>query len=439
MSKVTIPLSIIIALRFLGLFIVMPLLSIYALSLSGENSEILVGVTLGVYAISQMVMQVPFGMLSDKIGRKSVIVIGTIVFVIGSIICAYADNIYLLILGRFIQGAGAIGAVATAMISDLIKEELRTKAMAIMGATIALSFAVSMIAGPLIGGHFGVDKLFLLTAALGMLSLLILIKVPTPPKIKYEKKAKSIDFLKMFCDPNLYRMNLTNFLQKAFMTMTFMSIPIIMTKSFNWDKSELWKLYLPAMIVGLFAMFLAVRFGEIKKKSKEMLIIGVVLFALSYIFFGYAKSELIFIIGVSIFFFGFNMHEPLMQSLASKYAKVNEKGLSLGIFNVFGYFGVFLGGIISGFFLKHYSLMQLSWVVFFLCIIWIMFLLTLKNPAFRKNLYISLDKVDFSRIEYLKNSRGILEWYINEDENNLVVKYDSKETDNETILNIIKA
>ncbi|MDR0467957.1 MAG: MFS transporter [Campylobacteraceae bacterium] len=437
MIKIVVPLSIIIALRFLGLFIVMPVLSIYALSLEG-STEILVGVTIGIYAISQMITQVPFGLMSDKIGRKKIIVFGTIIFVIGSIICAYADTIYGLMFGRVIQGAGAISAVATAMISDLIKEEIRTKAMAIMGAIIALSFALSMIAGPLIGGHYGVDKLFLITSVLGVLSLLLLIKIPNPPKIKYGVKPQKNYFFKIFTNPNLYRMNITNFLQKAFMTMTFISIPIVMNKSFGWSNSELWKLYFPAMLFGLFGMFLAVRLGGTRKKSKEMLVVGVILFAIAYIILGYAKSDFLFILGVTIFFLGFNIHEPLMQSLASKYAKANEMGLSLGIFNVFGYFGTFLGGVVGGFFLKYYSLTGLGLVVFFLCLFWLVLLITLRNPSFTKNFYVPVEKIDYPKTKHLNSLEGIVEWYINKDENLLVIKYDSKLIDDKTISNILK-
>lgn len=438
MFKTTISLSIIIALRFFGLFIVLPVLSAYALGLE-DSTEVFVGITIGIYAISQMIMQIPFGMLSDKIGRKQVIFFGTSLFIAGSIICFYAESIYVLIFGRFIQGSGAIGAVATAMISDLTKEDRRTKAMAIMGATIAISFAISMIAGPIIGGYFGVDKLFLLTAFIGVLSLAFLFIIPNPPKINNLNKKEKVNFKKLLADSNLLRMNITNFLQKMFMTMTFMSIPIVMIKIFGWENKELWKLYTPSMLCGLFAMFLAVRIGELGRKSKEMLIFGVVMFLLAYIFIGYAKNETLFVIGIVIFFFGFNMHEPLMQSLASKYAKVEEKGVSLGIFNAHGYFGTFLGGIIGGFFLKYYSIMHLGWLVFFICIAWIMLLLTLENPIFRQVEYFSMQKVDYSRVKYLNSSRGIIEWYINKDSDVLVVKYNSKQTDSETIMNIITA
>ncbi|MFV0482393.1 MAG: MFS transporter [Campylobacteraceae bacterium] len=438
MFKTVLPLSIVIALRFLGLFIVMPVLSIYALKLE-HSTEILVGVAIGIYAISQMAMQIPLGSLSDKIGRKQVIIFGTFVFIAGSLICAFATDIYSLLIGRFVQGMGAIGAVGTALITDLISEERRTKAMAIMGATIALSFAFSMVLGPIIGGFFGVDKLFFLTAFLALLSLLLLIKVPNPPHIQSTTQEVKVKYKTILKDANLFRMNITNFLQKALMTMAFLSIPLIMEKTFFWQKEELWRVYLPAMIFGLFAMFLAVRFGELKNKSKEMIFIGIVLFLVAYVVMGYANSAFVFVAGVVIFFIGFNIHEPLMQSLASKYAKANERGASLGVFNTFGYFGTFIGGIFGGFFMKYYGIMQISWGVFFLCIIWLGFILTLKNPAFRKNVYIDLKNVDFSRIDYLNGARGILEWYINKSENLLVVKYDSTATDDEMILSIVRA
>ena len=149
MFKTIFPLSLIISLRFLGLFIVLPVLSIYALRLDG-SSELLVGITIGGYAITQMVLQIPFGIMSDKIGRKITIFIGLVIFSIGSLVCGFSEHIYTLMLGRFLQGAGAIGAVGTAMISDMVKEEVRAKAMAIMGGCIAATFAISMMAGSLI-------------------------------------------------------------------------------------------------------------------------------------------------------------------------------------------------------------------------------------------------------------------------------------------------
>ncbi|NOR58579.1 MAG: MFS transporter, partial [Sulfurimonas sp.] len=171
MFKKIFPLSAIISLRFLGLFLVLPVISIYAASMT--DNLLLVGIIVGGYALTQAIFQVPFGIMSDKIGRKPTLLIGLIIFLIGSLIAAFATDIYTLMLGRFLQGAGAIGSVITAMISDLVEEEVRGKAMAIMGATIAISFAIAMGLGPVIGASYGVDTLFIITAGLSVLAMIL--------------------------------------------------------------------------------------------------------------------------------------------------------------------------------------------------------------------------------------------------------------------------
>ena len=352
MLKTIMPLNLIISLRFFGLFIVMPVLSVYALDLKGAN-ELLVGVTIGGYAATQMLLQVPFGMLSDKIGRKITITIGLIIFIIGSLICAYSNDIYMLIAGRLIQGAGAIGAVAVAMISDMIKEEIRAKAMAIMGGSIAITFALSMVLGPLISGYWGIDTLFLITAACAAIAIVVLYtKVENPPEITHSYVSSKKDIILILKDKNLFKMNITNMLQKGMMTLAFLTIPIIMIREFGYAKSDLWQVYMPAMIFGIFAMGFSAVMGEKKKKPREVLMIGIVLFGIAFAIMGFTHSSAFFIVGVVVFFVGFNVHEPLLQSLASKYAKVHQKGLALGIFNSFGHFGTFTGALWGGHYLK---------------------------------------------------------------------------------------
>ena len=322
MIKSVMPLSFIIALRFFGLFIVLPVISVYALSLDGANAT-LVGIVVGGYALTQVVFQVPFGVMSDKLGRKGTIITGLLLFAIGSLICAIATDIYTLMLGRLLQGSGAIGAVVTAMISDLVKEHERSKAMALMGSFIGLAFAIAMLAGPLIGGFIGVPVLFYITMFLALISIYILIKkVPNPPIIThtYNDKLRLSDVLG---NTNINRMNITNFLQKALMTFAFLVIPIILTKTYGWEKKELWYVYLPAMIFGLLSMAPAAIIAEKKGKFKEILALGILFFIISYLVIGFSSSSVVFVIGVVIFFIGFNMHEPIMQSLASKFAKVH--------------------------------------------------------------------------------------------------------------------
>ncbi|DAB36223.1 MAG: MFS transporter [Sulfurospirillum cavolei] len=437
MFKTLMPLNLIISLRFLGLFIVLPVLSVYALHLEG-SSELLVGITIGGYAATQMLLQIPFGIMSDKLGRKITIFIGLVIFLIGSLVCGFSEHIYMLMFGRFLQGAAAIGAVGTAMISDMVKEEVRGHAMALMGGTIAASFAISMMAGSLIGGYYGVDKLFFITAALSVFSMIVLYtKVPNPPKIVHHYGADETDLKEILKDKDLMKMNITNLLQKGMMTLAFMVIPILMLQEFGFVKKELWMVYLPAMICGVLAMGPSAIMGEKKHKAKEMLMIGIALFAISYVMMGYAKSASWFIVGVVIFFIGFNMHEPLMQSMASKYAKVHQKGAALGVFNTFGYAGTFIGGVFGGFFLEHFGIMEIAWVIFIACIFWLVLIATLKNPSINKNLYLPFDTIDLTRMMHLNHVKGVIEWYRNESERLLIVKYDSKETDAETIKAVI--
>ncbi len=433
MLKTIMPITAIIGLRFMGLFIVLPVLSVYALGLKGSN-EFLVGITIGGYALTQMLLQVPFGMLSDKIGRKITITIGLIIFIIGSIICGLSTDIYTLMFGRFVQGAGAIGAVAIAMISDMVKEEIRAKAMAVMGGTIATSFALSMMIGPLIGGYWGVDKLFYLVAILSAVAIAILfIKVKNPPKIKHNYGPSEKQFLEILKNRDLMKMNITNMLQKGMMTLAFLVIPIIMLQKFGFEKQQLWMVYMPAMIFGILAMAPSAIIGEKYHKAKEMLMLGIVFFGISYILMGYAHSATLFIIGVVIFFIGFNVHEPLMQSMASKYPRVHQKGAALGIFNSFGYLGTFIGGVFGGYFLQNYGMSEIAWVVVIIAIGWVFLVASITNPRLTKNLYLDINTVDLNKAENLHEDDGVIEWYKNESEKLLIVKYNTSRTNKEDI------
>ncbi|WP_321468611.1 MFS transporter [Halarcobacter sp.] len=437
MIKSILPLSSIIALRFFGLFIVLPVLSVYAINLYGATTT-LVGVVVGGYALTQMIFQVPFGIMSDKLGRKGTIITGLILFGIGSIFCAIADDILLLMLGRFLQGAGAIGAVVTATISDLVKEEQRPKAMATMGMAIGMSFAASMILGPTISSFAGVESLFYLTAVIAFGSIFILIKfVPNPPQIIHSNPTDK-QLIQVLTNKNLIKMNITNFLQKGLMTFAFMIIPMVLINNFQWQMSDLWKVYLPAMIFGVLAMAPAAILAEKKGKFKEILAVGIVFFAISYLLIGLSSTSLVFVIGVVIFFIGFNMHEPIMQSLASKFAKVHQRGLVLGIFNAHGYLGTFIGGVLGGVFFEKVSLSSLVMVIAVICIIWIILILTMPNPSKKKTLYVPLTTQSEDKSKNLDKISEIDEWYINDTEQTIVIKYDSELIEEDMILNTLR-
>ena len=425
MFKKVFPLSSIIFLRFLGLFLVLPVLSVYALDLDGAT-PFLVGVVVGGYALTQAMFQLPFGIISDKIGRKPTILFGLIIFFIGSLICAFSTDIYTLMLGRFLQGAGAIGSVATAMISDLVEEESRGKAMAIMGGFIALAFALAMGLGPVLASSYGISTIFFITSGLVVVSIIILFtKVPTPPKIRhiYHNKAKTIDIIK---DNNLLNMIIINTLQKGLMTAAFVIIPIILTQEqygFNWAKSDLWMAYLPAMIAGFLAMAPAAIFGEKKNIPKEIFLLSISLFLASFLIMGFTNSSLVFVIGVVCFFVAFNMMEPLVQSLISKFAKVHQKGAALGISNSSAYFATFLGGTFAGIYLNGSDRETLAVILAGIILLWFIWTaFKLQNPLRHSHLYINADEVDLEKLQTIEND-NIAEWYINETENLVVVKY----------------
>lgn len=430
MFRSVLPLSFIIATRFFGLFIVLPVLSLYALNLKGA-SENLTGLVIGIYAVMQMIFQVPFGALSDRIGRKNALCLGLIVFIIGSFICAFSNDIFTMIIGRALQGSGAVGAVATALISDFIVEEKRSKAMAIMGGMIALSFAVSMILSPILSAKFGISSLFELSAYLTIFCLILLyIIVPKEPKIKSLKQ--KTPFLEILKDKDLTLMNLTSFLQKMFMTMAFVIIPIVLVKDFNFDKNELYKIYGIATFFGFFAMGFSGAMGERRGLAKGILLAGILFFIVSFIIFAVSHSVLSFSVGVVIFFIGFNMHEPIMQSVASKFAKISQRGEVLGIFNSAGYFGSFIGAV-SGGIIVGFHINILAIFVAILGIIWFWFLLKLTNPNDFKNLY--LDKFKVRNFSVLGSINGVVEFY--ETNENFVIKYNRKVISERQILEIL--
>ncbi len=442
MFKQIIPLSLIVALRFFGLFIVLPVLSIYALDMRGAT-PFLAGLVVGGYALTQALFQVPFGLMSDKIGRKKTLLIGLLIFIVGSIISALSTHIYMLLLGRFLQGAGAIGSVVSAMIADLVKEEERAHAMAIMGGTIALSFAVAMIVAPIVGGNWGIDKLFWLTAILSIMAIGILFTaVPQPPKIIHSYQEEESKMLDVFKDKSLTRMYITFLFHSSIMTMAFFIIPLVMTKSvesggFGWSKPELWKVYLPAMIFGLVAMGPSAVFGEKYGKGREVFMVSVATILFGFIAMGFASTPWVFILGVVLFFIGFNMFEPLLQSFVSKFAKVHQKGAALGVANTFAYIGIFLGGLLAGFVMNHSNRETLAIIVVILSAIWFWWVATMPNPNNRGNVYLPLDIYDRDKISSLTSHEAIVESYINETENIAVVKYEKDLIDEDEVRGLL--
>ncbi|CAA6819441.1 MAG: MULTIDRUG-EFFLUX TRANSPORTER [uncultured Sulfurovum sp.] len=438
MIKQIMPLTFIVGLRFFGLFIVLPILSVYALQMPGAT-PFLAGLAVGGYAVTQALFQVPFGIISDKFGRKPILFFGLIIFIVGSVIAALSDNIYMLLLGRFLQGAGAIGSVVSAMIADLVKEEERPKAMAVMGGVIALSFAAAMIIAPTVGPIWGYDKLFWITAILSVVAMGILFtSVPKPPKIVHTYSEEESKFTEVFKDKALVRMYVTFLFHSSIMTMAFFIIPLVITQStedggFGWAHSELWKVYFPAMIFGFFAMAPAAIYGEKGGKGKEVFMISIVIIFLGFMAMGFSNSPWLFTVGVVLFFIGFNMFEPLLQSFVAKYAKVHQKGAALGVANTFAYTGIFFGGIFAGWMIQNYDRGTLALVVGGLSVAWFLWVYTMPSPNNRGNVYLPLDLFDREKVAALTEHEAIVESYVNETEQIAVVKFNKDMIDEDEV------
>ena len=423
-AKKVLPLSLIVALRFFGLFIVLSVLSQYAKDLPG-GTAFLAGLALGGYALTQAVFQVPFGVMSDRIGRKKTLLIGLLIFAAGSVIAAIASDIYTLLVGRFLQGAGAIGSVVTAMIADQVREDERAHSMAVMGMVIAMSFAAAMIIGPILAGAYSVSTLFWLTAALAIFALVILFTaVPEPPKITHHYSEEEAKIKEVFKDKDLVRMYITFLFHSSTMAIAFFIIPILLKNKFGMTTLEYWKVYLPAVIFGILAMGPAAVFGEKYGKGKEVFIVSILFIIASFLLMGFTSSFLLFAIGATFFFIGFNMFEPLLQSFVSKFAKVHQKGAALGVANTFAYVGIFLGGAIGGWIYGHYNEKGVAIAVTILSIFWIFWIIGMRNPALRANLFLSSEEYDEEKLPMLKTVKGINDFYTNHTEKIIVVKYE---------------
>ncbi len=436
--KKVLPLSLIVALRFFGLFIVLSVLSQYALELPG-GTALLAGIAVGGYALTQAVLQVPFGVLSDRIGRKKTLLLGLLIFAAGSVIAALADNIYMLLLGRFLQGAGAIGSVVTAMIADHVREDQRAHAMAVMGMTIAMSFAAAMIIGPLVGGFYSVSALFWLTAILALLALLILFTaVPEPPKIKHSYSEEEAKIKHVFKDKDLVRMYITFLFHSSTMAIAFFLIPLVMKQKFGMGPEDYWKVYLPAVIFGIVAMGPAAVFGEKYGKGKEVFLVSIGFIAAAFALMGWSDSILWFAVGAVFFFIGFNMFEPLLQSFVSKFAKVHQKGAALGVANTFAYVGIFLGGAIGGWLYQHFGATGVSTFVLIVSIFWGAWIYTMRSPGVRDNIFLPFSEYDREKMDGLKLINGVTDFYLNETEEIIVVKFDNEIVEESVIRTFLK-
>lgn len=362
--------SAIMSLRMLGLFMVLPVLSIYLNTLPHATPK-LIGLAVGVYGLTQAICQIPFGILSDRFGRKPLIAIGLIVFIAGSLIAAYAQSIETMIVGRSLQGIGAVGSTLLALLADLTPENQRTKAMAIAGVSIGGSFMLALLIGPLIIQWLNIGQLFNIAALFGFLGILVLyFFIPPTNQPIHASKFKLLDIYNLLTHPKLLTLNGGIFLLHAIFTASMVALPLNLVQIAQISSVDQWRIYLPTLIGGFILSLFAINHAERSGRWRWHFLSGIFILAGAEILLSLGSNYYLLILGISLFFFAFSLLEAFLPSLISRTAPPTQRGSALGLYSCAQFFGIFCGGVIGGW-LYGYNLFATYLFCCALALIWL--------------------------------------------------------------------
>ena len=378
-------LASIYGLRMLGLFMILPVFSLYAEGLEGVTPA-LIGITLGIYGLAMALLQIPFGMLSDRLGRKPIIAGGLVLFAIGSVVAAMADSIWGVIIGRAIQGSGAIAAAMMALLADLTREEERTRVMAMMGGSIGMSFTLALMLGPFLNELIGVDGIFWLTAGMAIAGIAILYRlVPDPQHTRFHRDVETVPGqLKMILsNTQLIRLDLGIMIQHAVMMAMFTVLPFVLRDNLDMQISEHAWFYLPVLLLSVLGMFPLIIMAERKRKVKQVFVACIALLAVSEIMLGSAhQSWHAVALGMVLFFLAFNVLEASLPSLVSRLAPADCKGTAMGVYSTSQFFGIFVGGAGGGYLYSHFGITSVFYACAAAAVLWFAFAISMQAPAY---------------------------------------------------------
>ncbi|MHB8742846.1 MAG: MFS transporter [Sulfuricaulis sp.] len=434
--RASLSLASIYGLRMLGMFLILPVFAVYAEKLPGGNSH-MIGLALGTYGLTQALLQLPFGIVSDHIGRKRVIYFGLLLFALGSFVAAMAHDIYWVILGRAIQGAGAISAAVTALIADLTREEHRTKAMAMVGSTIGFTFAASLVLGPAFYRLIGIPGIFAMTGVLAMLAILVVrFIVPDPKVSRFHSDAEAVPakLLGVLRNRDLLRLNFGIFALHAVQMSMFLVIPFALSQTSGLDINHHWQVYLPVLAVSVVFMVPMIIYGEKKAKLKIVFVTCIALMLVAEIAFIPAIQHFWGIVGaMTLFFIAFNVLEASLPSIISKVAPTGAKGTAMGVHNTFQSLGLFAGGAIGGFLSYRFGPASVFEFGAILIGIWLLLALRMKPLAAIKNLMFPVPELNMPDARFLEQQLagvpGVIEAKVILEEGAAYLKVDSHRLD----------
>lgn len=429
--------------RMLGLFLILPVFALFAEGLPGAT-PFLTGLAVGIYGLTQAALQIPFGLLSDRIGRKPVILGGLLLFALGSAIAALADDVWMVILGRAVQGSGAIAAAVMALAADLTREENRTKAMATIGMTIGASFMLAMLAGPVLGRLIGIDGIFWLTGVLALVGVaLVALVVPTPSRSSVHRDAETVPVMlrRVISTPDLLRLDFGIFTLHLVLTALFLAVPLVL-RDLGLDPVQHSMLYLPVMVVSILLMIPFVILAERRGLMKQVFLGAVASLAVAQFALGLAVEHFWgFVLALGLFFTAFNLLEATLPSLVSKVAPVEAKGTAMGVYSTSQFGGAFVGGLVGGWVHQQFGLFAVFEAGALAAVVWLALAAGMRKPGRYTSRLLNLSTFERHRIDELarrlRDVPGVVEAVVVADEQVAYLKVDRDRLDDMALDEIV--
>ncbi len=426
--------------RMLGLFMILPVFALYATGLEGVTPT-LVGLAIGIYGLTQAMFQIPLGMLSDRVGRKPVIIGGLLVFALGSVVAALSDSITGVIVGRALQGSGAVASATLALVADLTRETIRARVMAAVGLTIGVAFSVAMVAGPVLNQWIGVDGIFWMIAVFALVAIsIVVLVVPTPVKAQHYRDTRMVsDYLgSVLRDSQLLRLDFGIFTLHMLMMANFVVLPLQFVEVYGLAAVDHWKVYLPVMLGGFVVMVPFIIIAEKYRRMKQMFTLAVAELLLAeiilYLDIGGFTGMLV---GLFVFFVAFNFLEASLPSLVAKLSPADAKGTAMGVYSTSQFFGIFVGGAMGGWMHEHYGIRGVYLFAACVVAVWLLLAATMKKPGYTSTYVLNVGILEGQQAaqlaEKLSAVAGVTEATVIAGEGTAYLKVDKKQLDEKSL------